>query len=140
MNVRRPARCVYWRHAPRRGGIMRCRSCDFLLDVEDNYCRDCGAPVQVESLPAVRPTAQPPALFRSTAAPLATGAAAVAATALLRWAIGQAVRGLLAEDRPRREERPRTRALARKEPAAIAAGRGPRETVEVFWYRRISRD
>ena len=119
---------------------MRCRSCDFLLDVEDNYCRDCGAPVQVESLPAVRPTAQPPALFRSTAAPLATGAAAVAATALLRWAIGQAVRGLLAEDRARREERLRTRALARKEPAAVAAGRGPRETVEVFWYRRISRD
>jgi hypothetical protein len=120
---------------------MRCQSCDFLLDEEDNYCRNCGAAVQVASVPAVRAAAQPPALFRSTAAPLATGAAAVAATAVLRWAIGQAVRSLLAEDRPRRDERPRTRALARREPEAPAAnGRGARETVEVFWYRRSVRD
>src|SRR5215216_4512535 len=104
MNVRRPARCVYWLHAPRRGGVMRCRSCDFLLDVEDNYCRECGASVQVASLPAVR----------AAAPPLATGAAAVAATAILRWAIGQAVRGLLADDHPHRDERGKGRALARK--------------------------
>ena len=120
---------------------MRCESCDFLLDEEDNYCRSCGAAVQVASVPAVRPVAQPPALFRSTAAPLATGAAAVAATAILRWAIGQAVRGLLADDRPRRDERPRSRALARREGEAMPAnGRGPRETVEIFWYRRSVRD
>jgi hypothetical protein len=120
---------------------MRCESCDFLLDEEDNYCRSCGGAVHVVAVPAVRPAAQPPALFRSTATPLATGAAAVAATAILRWAIGQAVRSLLADDRPRREQRPRTRALARKEPdPPVANGRGARETVEIFWYRRSVRD
>ena len=120
---------------------MRCESCDFLLDGEDNYCRNCGAAVRVAPVPALRPAAQPPALFRSTAAPLATGAAAVAATAILRWALGQAVRGLLADDRPRREDRPRSRALARREAETPAvSGRGARETVEIFWYRRSVRD
>jgi hypothetical protein len=121
---------------------MRCQTCDLRLDEADNYCRNCGSAVRLDSVPAVRPTVQPPALFRSTAAPLATGAAAVAATALLRWALGQAVRGLFAEERPRREVAPRGRLPARDgEPArAVPAPRGPRETIEIFWYRRSSRD
>lgn len=117
---------------------MRCATCDILLDVEDNYCRNCGAAVQVASVPAVRPGPQPPALFRSTAAPLATGAAAVAATAILRWAVGQAVRSLLADDRSRREA-PKGRGLIRREPV-VNAGRSPKETVEVVWYRRTVRE
>ena len=115
---------------------MRCDTCDILLDAEDNYCRNCGAPVQVVQVPAVR-TVQPPALFRSTAAPLATGAAAVAATAILRWALGQVVRGLLSDGRPRR-------ALVRREPQPVAPSRRaagePRQVVEIFWYRRTLRD
>jgi hypothetical protein len=118
---------------------MRCETCAFLLDAEDNYCRNCGAAVQVAAVPMVRPAAQPPALFRSTAAPLATGAAAVAATALLRWALGQAVRGLLADERPRREPG-RGRSLIRREPAASAADRAPKGTVEILWYRRTIHD
>ena len=128
---------------------MRCDTCDILLDAEDNYCRKCGAPVQLVQVPAVREV-QPPALFRSTAAPLATGAAAVAATALLKWVLGQAVRSIVAEGRPRRE--PRTthlpsaagrRALARREPAVSAPqsnAREPKQVVEIFWYRRTVRD
>lgn len=122
---------------------MRCETCDILLDAEDNYCRNCGAAVRVETAPVLRQSAQPPALFRSTAAPLATGAAAVAATALLRWALGQAVKGLFADDRPRREAEPKSRALARREasPAGSQPVRSnPREMIEVFWYRRTTRD
>ena len=121
---------------------MRCETCDILLDAEDNYCRNCGAAVRLETAPVVRQGAQPPALFRSTAAPLATGAAAVAATALLRWAVGQAVRGLFAEDRPRRDPEPRSRALARREASPVTSqpARNPREMIEVFWYRRTTRD
>ncbi|MGD9892152.1 MAG: hypothetical protein AB7R89_18855 [Dehalococcoidia bacterium] len=119
---------------------MRCETCDILLDADDNYCRKCGAAVQVESMSVVRQTAQPPALFRSTAAPLATGAAAVAATALLRWVIGQAVRGLLTDDRPRRDTS-KSRALSRRDTAVEAAPsvQNAEETVEVFWYRRTGR-
>jgi hypothetical protein len=119
---------------------MRCETCDILLDVGDNYCRKCGSAVQVETLSVVRQTAQPPALFRSTAAPLATGAAAVAATALLRWVIGQAVRGLLTDDRPRRDA-PKARALSRRDaaPEPMPLDENLRETVEIFWYRRTGR-
>jgi hypothetical protein len=119
---------------------MRCETCDILLDADDNYCRKCGAAVQVGSLSLVNQTAQPPALFRSTAAPLATGAAAVAATALLRWVIGQAVRGLLTDDRPRRDV-PKSRALSRRVPAPepFPSDQNLRETVEIFWYRRTGR-
>lgn len=120
---------------------MRCETCDLLLDPEDNYCRNCGAAVQLAQVPAVRPQAQPPALFRSTAAPLATGAAAVAATALLRWALGAAVKGLMAEDRPRRDAPAKGRTLARREPSPAAeSGRDPKQTIEIFWYRRTIRD
>jgi predicted amidophosphoribosyltransferase len=114
---------------------MRCETCHTLLDADDNYCRKCGAPVQIAPVPAVR-QAQPPALFRSTAAPLATGAAAVAATAVLKWAVRQAVRGILAGDMPRRS-------LARREPEPVVpvrAARQPRGVVEIFWYRRTFED
>ena len=113
---------------------MRCDTCDTALDAEDNYCRRCGAAVQLAPPPALR-QAQPPALFRSTAAPLATGAAAVAATALLRWAVGRAVRGMIAADSPRRAATPSRRAA--EPPTAV---RGPKEIVEFVWYRRTLRD
>jgi hypothetical protein len=100
---------------------MRCETCHILLAADDNYCRKCGTPIQVAPVPAVR-QAQPPALFRTTAAPLATGAAAVAATAVLKWAVGQALRGMLTGGPPRREIAPR------------------RGVVEVFWYRRTIED
>jgi hypothetical protein len=119
---------------------MRCETCDILLDADDNYCRNCGAAVRVETMSVVRQTAQPPALFRSTVAPLATGAAAVAATALLRWAIGQAVRGLLTDDRSQRVV-PKGRAVGRRDAGseAVPSGRNVWETVEIFWYRRTGR-
>jgi hypothetical protein len=112
---------------------MRCDTCDTALDAEDNYCRRCGAAVQIAPPPALREP-NPPALFRSTAAPLATGAAAVAATALLRWAVGRAVRGLLSADGPRRV------APVARRTTETPASRGPKDIVEFVWYRRTLRD
>ena len=112
---------------------MRCDTCETALDAEDNYCRRCGAAVLIAPPPALRQP-NPPALFRSTAAPLATGAAAVAATALLRWAVGRAVRGLISADVPRRA------APASRRMAETPTSRGPKEIVEFVWYRRILRD
>lgn len=119
---------------------MRCDRCDILLDVDDNYCRRCGAPVQIVQPPAVR-QAQPPALFRSTAAPLVTGAATVAAAALLRWALVRVARGLLAVDASRRSAPFAGRSVARREPSHPPSQAGaPKQVVEVLWYRRTVRD
>jgi hypothetical protein len=110
------------------GREMRCAVCEMPLDAEDNYCRNCGEAVQIAPLPAVRPAAQPPAIIRAAAVPIASGAVVVAATVIARWALGQAVRGVLAGPAPghRRE--------ATVRPAAPAARAG--ETVEFLWYRR----
>jgi hypothetical protein len=94
--------------------------------------------------PALRPEATPPALFRGTAAPLVTGTAAVFATALARWALKQAMRGLVEAPVRRRGPAP-GRVLQTGEIVAYPTGRdrtvGPprragKGTVEVFWYRR----
>lgn len=116
---------------------MRCDTCDYLLDASDNYCRKCGAAVQLASVPAVR-SAQSPALFRSTAAPLATGAAAVAATAVLRWAVGHVLRGVLDGGRARRVEPAPRRVPVRR--AAAPPSSGGRGMVEIIWYRRTPAD
>lgn len=129
---------------------MRCQVCDILLDEDDNYCRRCGAAVQVSQAPTVRAAPQPPALFRSTAAPMATGTALVVGAAVLRWALRQALHAL-SEERPRAEPAPPTRALARREDAPPAfpgrqllpAKRAKAETkqiVEIFWYRQTTRE
>jgi hypothetical protein len=124
--------------------MMRCRACDIVLDHDDNYCRKCGAPVRVievapaQSRAVVRVGPSTPAVIAGAAAPLATGAAAVAAGALMRFAVKRALRGMLtAPSRPRRAE---TRALtpARPRPQSHAAG-GAMEVTEIFWYRRIQR-
>lgn len=115
---------------------MNCDACEFPLDGDDNYCRNCGAAVLVAPLPAVRgDESQVPALFRAAATPVVTGAVTVAGAALLRWAMGQALRG--AAGGRRREVYVPPRALSRREAALEPGGRrGALHSVEVFWYRR----
>ena len=122
---------------------MRCRACEMLLDPDDNYCRRCGAAVQVLAVEPVRgrqavvrvgPSA--PALLAGAAAPLATGAAAVAAGALVRFALRHAVRGL-AGGAGRSRLSPAARALTGRDEGPTPAGTV--QVTEVFWYRRIVR-
>ena len=119
---------------------MRCMTCDLVLAAEDNYCRRCGAPVRVV---AVTPRDARPAVVHvgpsaggvvtATARPLAAGAAAVVAGAVVRFAVRRMVRGLDGEG-VRSRSAP-TRALLAGE------GRLPRGAIEVteVYYRRIVR-
>jgi hypothetical protein len=120
---------------------MRCRACDIPLDPDDNYCRKCGAPVRVLDVApgavhtdVVRVGPSAPALIVGAARPLATGAAAVAAGALVRFALRQALRGLTRGGR--------APAATASRPPASAERAGVLhqvEIAEVFWYRRITR-
>ena len=108
---------------------MRCLTCAIDLDADDNYCRKCGAPVRVLGVTPVQsratvvhvgPTA--PAILATAARPLATGAAAVAAGALMRFAVRRAMRGLVggaASPKPL----PAPRALTRHDEAERRAGK-----------------
>jgi hypothetical protein len=122
---------------------VQCAACDLSLESEDNYCRRCGAPVRViEAAPApshrevVRIGPSAPAILAGAARPLATGAAAVAAGALVRFAMRRALReiaGSVAEPRTRERPRPLTKAEPRLPVSSNV------QVTEVFWYRRITR-
>lgn len=119
---------------------MQCAACELPLDAEDNYCRRCGAAVRViaatlppERREVVRIGPSAPALLAGAARPLATGAAAVAAGALVRFALRRALRGLAG---PTLTPRTRDRAVARTEETSSTAAI---QVTETFWYRRIIR-
>ncbi len=122
---------------------MRCLTCDIDLDTNDNYCRNCGAPVRVLGMTPVQSRAtvvrvgpSPPALLTGAARPLATGAAAVAAGALVRFVARRAMRGIIGEAAAPRSL-PVSRAVTPSDAPARRTGR--LEVTEVYWYRRISR-
>src|SRR5215212_4592377 len=82
--------------AKEEGGPMHCRACEIELDPDDNYCRKCGAPVRVLDVAAVPHRAgvvkvgpSAPAILVGAARPVAAGAAAVAAGALMKFAVRQ---------------------------------------------------
>lgn len=127
---------------------MRCQSCGLALDSKDNYCRRCGAPVQVVEVAAtvremtaaapqravvVRSGAAMPAIISAAARPIAAGAAAVAASALMRFAVRRAAGALLGESLGRQA------GLARVLPRRGDTGDGTVQVTEVYLYRRVTR-
>jgi hypothetical protein len=112
---------------------MHCSRCHLPIDSEDNYCRKCGSAVDVIDVPAVRSESKPARRWRSGSPTVARGVALVAAGAVLRVLVEQAVRVVAA------------RALSDNSHARRAlpfAGRSllrGAEEIEVFWYRRIRR-
>jgi hypothetical protein len=72
---------------------MQCRTCRARLTVEDNYCRKCGAAVEVIDVQVVRTTpAGPVATLRSAALPIVKQSATVfVAGTLLRLAVKQLI-------------------------------------------------
>jgi hypothetical protein len=122
---------------------MHCTACDVALDVDDNYCRRCGAPVRMlavaetpQRAAVVRVGPSAAALLAGAARPLATGAAAVAAGALVRFAMRRAARGIAGTAvQPRSKAGPRPVDRPTEQPSAPAAV----QITEVYWYRRIVR-
>ena len=126
--------------------MIQCRGCGLTLGDEDNYCRRCGAAVRVVEITTARSEPltlpSPQAVIAATAAPLATGVAAIAAGAIVRFAVKQAVRALVSGS-GRAAVRGLTtttpRAAVPREPEAPAPPAVPTQITEVFWYRRIVR-
>jgi zinc ribbon protein len=107
---------------------MHCSYCGLPMASEDNFCRKCGAAVDVIDVPAVRGEAVPARFWREARPALARGVALVAAGAVLRIVVGQAARlalgrSLVAGDRSRRL-------------FPFSAGEGAEE-IEILWYRRV---
>ncbi|HZU77805.1 MAG TPA: hypothetical protein VFA70_13635 [Dehalococcoidia bacterium] len=70
---------------------MLCRACHARLDYDDNYCRKCGAAVEVLDVQVVRSEpAGPLATFRDAALPVVkSGATLLVASAVIRFAARQ---------------------------------------------------
>ncbi|HLZ70477.1 MAG TPA: hypothetical protein VKV26_11305 [Dehalococcoidia bacterium] len=68
---------------------MHCRSCRARLNEADNYCRKCGAAVEILDVEVVRrgPAAPAPTLREAALPMLTQGAAMIVAGALLRFAV-----------------------------------------------------
>jgi zinc-ribbon domain len=107
---------------------MQCSRCGLSMSTEDNFCRKCGAAVNIIDVPAVRGEAVPARFWRQAGPAVARGVALVAAGAALRLLIGQATR--LASGRPLLDD-----GAARK--LIPFSGRGTGEEVEILWYRRV---
>lgn len=124
---------------------MRCTACDLVLAVDDNYCRQCGAPARVlqvapvaSRLAVMRAVPPAPALAAAAVRPLATGAAAAAAGVLLRFVLRRALRGL-AGSAAAKALHPTSHALPAIEPQHAPATRATVQITEVIWYRRLTR-
>jgi hypothetical protein len=105
---------------------MQCRSCHVRLDYEDNYCRKCGAAVEILDVQVVHSEpAGPVSTLRAAALPVVRSSATViVAGTLLRFAVRQLIgrgsaRGVLPFGR-----------------RSLGAG----EVEEVFFYRRQRAD
>jgi hypothetical protein len=75
----------------RQLAVPACRACGRSLHHDDNYCRKCGAAVDVFELDVVSaPPPGPVATLRAAAVPAVTsGASMIVAGALLRFALRQ---------------------------------------------------
>ena len=104
---------------------MRCRACQARLDYDDNYCRKCGAAVEILDIEVVRGgPVRPVTSLRAAAVPAVTsGATVIVAGALLRFALRQLL------GRPSRGVFPFGR-------RPLASG----EVEEIFYYRRTRAD
>jgi hypothetical protein len=104
---------------------MRCRSCQARLTYEDNYCRKCGAAVDIVEVEVVRSSpARELSTIRAAAVPVvAQGTAMIAAGALLRFAI----KAFLSH-----RQAPSRGLLPSGRGAALADG----EVEELVYYRR----
>jgi hypothetical protein len=120
---------------------MHCAACDLALADDDNYCRRCGASVRVVAVAAPERAVEPAgttalSLLAGASRPLATGAAAVVAGALVRFAVRRAARGLV-DSTIRRAARPAPRAVTPH--PSVSLPDGVIQVTEMLWVRRVMR-
>ena len=85
---------------------LLCGRCVSAYDPEDNFCRQCGAPLHDPQLPSVRDEAGLPAVWRPPLrAVVVRGAVFVAAGTMAEMLIRRLVRGALGQ-RPRAPQSP----------------------------------
>jgi hypothetical protein len=71
-----------------------CKACGIGMDVDDNFCRRCGATADASALPAVRRQALP-AVWRPAVTPAMKGAAVMAAGTVGQFLLRRAVNGII---------------------------------------------
>ncbi|MFQ5879187.1 MAG: zinc-ribbon domain-containing protein [Dehalococcoidia bacterium] len=88
---------------------MFCPNCEIAVDVDDSFCRRCGAPLSGAGLPVPATSAHPPVPWRNMALVLMQGAAALAVSTLaemaVRAVVKRALRWPLSLGRPSAAER-----------------------------------
>jgi hypothetical protein len=109
---------------------MHCSRCLLPIGSDDQFCRKCGSAVEIIDVPAVRGEARSMRVWRDVRPAVTRGVALVAAGAVLRVLVGQAIRILS------------SRSAADNRSLPFLNGRSINrgsEEIEVFWYRRIRR-
>jgi len=130
-------------------GLVRCLRCDGAHDIEDNYCRHCGAALDASRLPMVRDgRSYALAPWRETLPVAVRGAAVVAvgtlAEAVLRRLIGRALRrgrspSAEGRDGGKKRRLPARRQAEKAEPVESSASAYDDDRVvsETFLFRRV---
>jgi hypothetical protein len=107
---------------------MQCSRCGLSMSADDNFCRKCGAALDVIDVPAVRGEAVPAKVWRGAGPALVRGAALVAAGAMLRVVLGQAAKVALGRSQ-----------FGGTRPHHFLPFSTTSEDVEILWYRRVRR-
>lgn len=66
---------------------MFCPNCEATVDFDDNFCRQCGAPLNGAGLPVAAPRAYSPLPLRNIALVMAQGVATLALSTVLEMAV-----------------------------------------------------
>lgn len=95
---------------------MRCGRCGAHADLEDNFCRYCGATLRAQRLPIKRERTTVPSVWRRAAPAVVQGAAMLAVGVAAEWLLRSAARRALSLPRlGRRPAKGETLPTVRKE-------------------------
>lgn len=117
---------------------MRCPACEVAVDLEDHYCRRCGATLNVINLPAVIHDSRAVSVWKETKPAVVRGVMVLAAGAVFRFVVrraGRAAVSALIDPGEGGLFPRRVMPFKGNEPSA----RNGADEIEVLWYRRVRR-
>jgi hypothetical protein len=114
---------------------VHCSRCGLQISPEDNFCRKCGAAVDIIDVPAVRGESRAPSIWEGAKPALARGVILVATGAVLRFLVGRGAKVLLSRALSDGDDGMDLRRLTPfgGNPPAKRGG----EELEILWYRRV---